>query len=262
MGGSLGALEATWTHGDPGLCAAISMGAMLGGTMRSPFTAVVFVLELTHDVGLFPAMFVGCVAADAVTVLLMKRSILTEKVARHGHHVMREYQVSPVHQRRVEDVMEQQVPTVPANLPFDTVFRQVADLDPLLARRHAWLIVDGTGGLAGVITRGDLIRELDHGEDGARTVLDAGTKHPVVTYPDEMLEQAMELMLQHDIGGLPVVSREDPRRLVGYLGRSDILSAWQQAWREDQVREAGWLSEPLRALRRNIGVARGREGSG
>src|SRR5262245_909611 len=97
MGGSLGALEASWTHGDPGVAAAISMGAMLAGTMRSPFTATVFMLELTHDVGLFPAMFVGCVAADAVTVLLMKRSILTEKVARHGHHVMREYQVSPVH---------------------------------------------------------------------------------------------------------------------------------------------------------------------
>ena len=251
MGGSLGALEASWTHGDPGVAAAISMGAMLGGTMRSPFTATVFMLELTHDVGLFPAMFVGCVAADAVTVLLMKRSILTEKVARHGHHVMREYQVSPVHQRRVEDVMEREVPTVPASLPFDTVFRQIADLDPLLARRHAWLIVDAAGRLAGVITRGDLIRELDHG-DGRRSVLDAGTKHPVVTHPDAMLEQAMELMLQHDIGGLPVVSREDPRRLVGYLGRTDILSAWQQAWREDQVREAGWLSEPLRALRRNL----------
>jgi len=254
MGGSLGALEASWFHGDPAIAAAISMGAMLGGTMRSPLTATVFMLELTHDVGLLPAMFVGCVAADAVTVLLMKRSILTEKVARHGHHVMREYQVSPVHQRRVEDVMEREVPTVPASLPFDTVFRQIADLDPQLARRHAWLIVDEAGRLAGVITRGDLIRELDHG-DGQRTVLDAGTRNAIVTYPNDLLEQAMELMLRHDIGGLPVVSREDPRRLVGYLGRSDILSAWQQAWREDQVREAGWLSEPLRALRRTLGGA-------
>ena len=253
MGGSLGALEASWTHGDPGLAAAISMGAMLGGTMRSPFTATVFMLELTHDVGLLPAMFIGCVAADMVTVLLMKRSILTEKVARRGHHVMREYQVSPVHQRRVEDVMERDAPTVLASLPFETLFRQLADLDPQLARRHAWLIVDTAGKLAGVITRGDLIRELEQSDGPERTVLDAGTKHPIVTYPDEMLEQAMELMLEHDIGGLPVVCREDPGLMVGYLGRADILSAWQQAWREDQVREAGWLSEPLKALRRNLG---------
>jgi CBS domain-containing protein len=215
-------------------------------------------LELTHDVGLFPAMFVGCVAADAVTVLLMKRSILTEKVARHGHHVMREYQVSPVHQRRVEDVMERHVPTVLSTMPFDTLFRQLADFDPQLGRRHAWLIVDDAGKLQGVITRGDLIRELDVG-DGARTVLDAGSRHPVVTYPDEMLEQALELMLQHDIGGLPVVSREEAGRVEGYLGRADILSAWQQAWHDDQVREAGWLSKSLRALRRNLQATPGGE---
>ncbi|HET7249365.1 MAG TPA: chloride channel protein [Gemmatimonadales bacterium] len=261
MGGSLGALVASWTHGDPGLAAAISMGAMLGGTMRSPFTATVFMLELTHDVGILPAMFVRCVAADAVTVLLMKRSILTEKVARRGHHIMREYQVSPVHQRRVEDVMERHVPTVLASLPFDTLFRQLADLDPQLARRHAWLIVDDAGRLAGVITRGDLIRELDHSDGAERQVLDAGTTQPVVTHPDELLEQAMELMLQHDIGGLPVVSRDDPGRILGYLGRANILTAWQQAWRDDQVREAGWLSAPLTALRRNLGATFGGERS-
>ena len=261
MGGSLGALEASWTHGDPGLTAAISMGAILGGTMRAPFTASVFMLELTHDLPLFPGMFIACVAADAVTVLLMKRSILTEKVARHGHHVMREYQVSPVHQRRVDDVMERDVPTVLGSLPFDTLFRQLADLDPQLARRHAWLIVDDAGKLKGVITRGDLIRELDHGE-AERSVLDVGTKRPIVTYRDEMLEQALELMLQHDIGGLPVVSRADPGRVEGYLGRADILSAWQQAWREDQVREEGWLSEPLRALRKNLGATLGGERPG
>src|SRR5205807_1509461 len=82
----------------PGLWAAIGMGATMGGTMRSPFTAVAFMLELTHDVNVLPSLFVACMAADVVTVLLMKRSILTEKVARRGYHVMREYIVSPLHQ--------------------------------------------------------------------------------------------------------------------------------------------------------------------
>ena len=113
-----------------------------------------------------------------------------------------------------------------------------------------------------MITRGDLIRELDQGDGTERAVLDAGTKRPIVTYPDEMLEQAMELMLEHDIGGLPVVRRDDSNHIVGYLGRADILSAWQQAWREDQVREAGWLSEPLRALRKNLEATLGGERSG
>src|SRR5437667_325833 len=107
MGGALGALEAHWIPtGDPGLWAALSMGAMMGGTMRSPFTAVAFMVELTHDVNVLPGLLVACVAADAVTVLLMKRSILTEKVARRGYHVTREYIANPLHLLRVQDVME------------------------------------------------------------------------------------------------------------------------------------------------------------
>ena len=107
MGGALGALEAHWIPtGDPGLWAALSMGAMMGGTMRSPFTAVAFMVELTHDVNVLPGLFVACVAADAVTVLLMKRSILTEKVARRGYHLTREYSANPLHLLRVQDVME------------------------------------------------------------------------------------------------------------------------------------------------------------
>jgi H+/Cl- antiporter ClcA len=107
MGGSLGALEAHWIpSGDPGLWAAISMGAMMGGTMRSPFTAVAFVLELTHDINVLPGLFIACIAAHAVTVLLMKRSILTEKVARRGYHLTREYTVNPLQLLRVRDVME------------------------------------------------------------------------------------------------------------------------------------------------------------
>src|SRR5256886_4500662 len=82
MGGSLGALAAPWIPvGDPGLWAAISMGAMMGGTMRSPFTAVAFVLELTHDVNVLAGLFVACVGAPARAVLLLRRPFLTPKAA-------------------------------------------------------------------------------------------------------------------------------------------------------------------------------------
>ncbi len=72
------------------------MAAMMGGTMRSPLTAVIFLLELTHDINLLTGLLIACTAAHAVTVLVMRRSILTEKVARHGHHVNREYIVDPL----------------------------------------------------------------------------------------------------------------------------------------------------------------------
>ena len=229
---------------------------MTGGAFGSLF-AQAFHLSAAErktllDVKVLPLVFVACVAADAVTVLLMKRSILTEKVARRGHHVMREYIVSPLHQLRVADVMEKDVPTVPASLPVDTLFVHLAALDPLLARRQAWPIVDDGGRLVGMLTRGDLVLALEQVEADGQTVLEAGTRALVLTYPDELLEQATQKMLEHDIGRLPVVSREDPTRLVGYLGRAGIMAAWLHATGEERTREPGWLTEHLTILRERM----------
>jgi len=254
MGGALGALLGRWLPGaDTGLWAAITMGAMMGGTMRSPFTAIAFMLELTHDINVLPALLIACIAADAVTVLLMKRSILTEKVARRGHHVMREYSVSPLHRRWVEDVMERDIPTIPANLPVDTLFLQLAQSDPVVGRRQSWPVVDEHGHLVGLITRGDLTRAISQPDAEGRTVLQVGSAPVVVTYPDELLEVATARMLEHDIGHLPVVSRADPGRLIGHIDRTAVMTAWAHASREERAREAGWLADRLRALRGHLG---------
>lgn len=249
MGGALGAVEARWIPlGGVGLWAMISMAAMMGGTMRSPLTSVVFLLELTRDIAALPGLLIACVAAQAVTVLLMKRSILTEKVARRGHHVMREYGVSPLARTRVAEVMQREVPTLPADLPLDALLRRLAEHDPALVGRQAWAVVDGGGTLVGILTRGDLFRPRRPPPPEAR-VLDLATRSPVVTYPDELVERAMDLMLRHDVGRLPVVARDDPRRLVGYLGRSGIAAAWRSWMEEERRRDAGWLSAPMRLFR-------------
>ena len=107
MGGTMGALGASALHRpDPGLWAMVGMAALMGGTMQVPLTAVIFVLELTGDFAALPGLLIGSIAAAGVTVLLMRRSILTEKLARRGRHVTREYGVNPLHVLRVEDVME------------------------------------------------------------------------------------------------------------------------------------------------------------
>src|SRR6476469_2375321 len=133
MGGSLGAIEAQWIHaGDTGLWAMISMAAIMGGTMRSPLTAVAFMLELTDDIHVLPALFIACVGAQAVTVLLMRRSNLTEKVARRGYHGMREYIVNPLARVRVEDVMQRDVPALAGDMSIDTLSTRLAAHDLVL----------------------------------------------------------------------------------------------------------------------------------
>jgi len=250
MGGALGALAGPWLPGaDPGVWAALGMGAMMGGTMRAPFTAMVFMLEVTHDVNLLPALLVACVAADAVTVLLMKRSILTEKMARRGHHVMREYIVNPLHLMRVADVMERDVPTVPASLPVEGLFQRLAEEDPIMARRQEWAIVDDADRLVGIVTRGDLVRALEREDSEVATLGDLASRRLVVTHEDELLEGATAKMIAHDIGRLPVVDRADPGKLLGLLGRAGVMAVWLHASREEQTRDSGWLSRLAQRVR-------------
>ena len=92
MGGALGGMEAMFLpHEGAGFWPLVSMGAILGGTMRSPFTGVIFALELTHDVNMLLPLLLAVTIAHGFTVLTLRRSILTEKVARRGYHLSREY---------------------------------------------------------------------------------------------------------------------------------------------------------------------------
>ncbi len=244
IGGALGAREAHWIPiGDPSLWAMISMAAIMGGTMRAPFTAIVFILELTHDVNVMPALLVGCIASHAVTVLLMRRSILTEKIARRGHHIAREYSVDAMERLRVRDVMDPDPATVPASMPVADLASRIARGDPALTHHHALPIVDEDGSLAGIITRSDILRSLGTTE---RTVLEAGSRELIVAYADETLGSATARMLRRNVGRLPVVNRDAPQEIVGYLGRPNILAARLRELDEEQLREAGWPSRPGR----------------
>src|SRR3989440_722298 len=115
MGGALGGLEAMFLpHEGAGFWPLVSMGAVLGGTMRSPFTSIIFAFELTHDGNVLLPLLVGSVVAHAFTVLTLKRSILTEKVARRGYHLSREYAVDPLEILFVREVMRTKVVVLPA----------------------------------------------------------------------------------------------------------------------------------------------------
>jgi H+/Cl- antiporter ClcA len=241
IGGALGAIEGRFIHlGDPGMWAMISMAAMMGGTMRSPLTSMIFTLELTHDLNLLPALLVACIAAHALTVLWLRRSILTEKVARRGFHVTREYSVDPLAVLRVGEVMDRKPPTVPAQMKVSELSDLIAKGHPELSHRQGTLIVDEEGKLAGIITRGDLLRAIDKTPNG-QTVLEAGSRHLIVTFADEILHDAVTRMVHHDIGRLPVVRRDNPQQIVGYLGRASVMTARLRRHEEEHHRESGWL---------------------
>ncbi|MCC7362631.1 MAG: chloride channel protein [Anaerolineales bacterium] len=241
LGGTLGALAAPYMPvGDTGLWALVGMAAMMSGAMRAPFTAVLFGLELTHDLNTLPLLLVGAMAAVVVTVLFMRRSILTEKVARRGYHIAYEYGVDPLQSRLVGEVMDHAPATVPATMQVSEYANRLAQGDPLLARRQGTPVIGADGRLAGIITRGDVLRALEHTPTGELTVLEAGRRELIVTYPDEPVQTAVAKMLRNDVGRLPVVSRTDPTQLVGYLGRTGVMEARLRGLEEEDVRESGW----------------------
>jgi CIC family chloride channel protein len=240
MGGGLGALEASLLPvGDTGLWAMVSMAAMMGGTMRSPLTAILFTVELTHDWNVLPALLVSSVVAHGLTVLLLKRSILTEKIARRGHHLVREYSVDPFEVHRVGEVMDRDVVTIPATMRVGELGARIAAGDAALTNRQGIPIVGERGELVGIITRSDLMRAMEGDPGREASVLDAGSRELVVGFPDELLRDAVTRMLAHGIGRLPIVDRQDTSRLLGYLGRAGIMRARVRLFEEENLRERG-----------------------
>ncbi|MDQ5980854.1 MAG: hypothetical protein QG602_3832 [Verrucomicrobiota bacterium] len=237
VGGAVGALLGALTGtAHPGLWAMVGMAAMMGGTMRAPLTGMIFLLELTHDFNALPALLVGSVAALCVTVLLLRRSILTEKLARRGQHITREYAVDIFELIRVGEVMDPKPPVVTADTSMTALAEKIAEAGSTFARRQATLITEN-GQLVGIVTRGDLLRAQRAAESGTLTVLQAGTANPLTAFTDETLNDAMNKMLQRDIGRLPVVERGAPGVVVGYLGRAEILAARMRHREEEQRRE-------------------------
>jgi CBS domain-containing protein len=170
-----------------------------------------------------------------------KASIMTEKLARRGLRIHQDYETDVLQQVVVEETMDRDVPTIPAATRIGELAERIAKHDPAVSRHQGLFIVDPDGKLAGLITRGDVLRALDQDPGGVLTVLEAGSRDLIVAFPDELISEASEKMLQNDIGRLPVVERSDPRKLVGYLGRHGVMAARLRRFHEENVREPGWI---------------------
>jgi H+/Cl- antiporter ClcA len=247
MGGSLGALAASFLPGgDRPLWALVGMAAVMGGTMRSPLTATIFALELTQDINALPALLIATVVAHAFTVLVMRRSILTEKVARRGYHVSREYSVDPLELVSIGEVMSSEVIAIPAALPVHDVLKTFFQSEG--ANKHqGYPVVDPSGTVLGVLTRGNLLEHWATAEfqrDGAdeaatRAIIAYDLLHRsvITAFPWESCRAAAERMAQLHVGRLVVVDPDDPDKMVGIVTRSDILKSRARTVEEEGKRE-------------------------
>jgi chloride channel protein, CIC family len=243
MGGALGGLEAHFLPGgNAGFWVLIGMAAMMGGTMRSPLTATLFAVELTGDVHPLLSLLAATTAAYLVTVFLMKRSILTEKVARRGHHVLREYSVDAFAMARVGEVMVRAVDRLPAAMPIDEAVAFFTTTEP---RHKSYPVIDEDDKVVGIVARADILRWTIEGQHEGLTLSKILSRiEPLVGYPDELVGDLADRMSERDVGRVPIVSRHDGR-LVGIVARKDLLRVRARAQAEERERTA-----PLRSAAR------------
>jgi CIC family chloride channel protein len=237
MGGALGGLEAMFLPNEgAGFWPLISMGAILGGTMRSPFTSIVFAFELTHDANVFLPLLVGSVIAHAFTVLTLKRSILTEKVARRGYHLSREYEVDPLEILLANEVMRTTVAVLPAT---STVAEIQGSLNSDHRQKQRLLpVVNVDGTLAGVLTRKDIRDRIDQEGELAlgRSLHELVRKNASAVYSDEPLRVVVYLMAEHGLTRMPVIERAT-KKFLGLISLDDLLKARSRHLEEERRRE-------------------------
>jgi len=255
MGGALGTLEALFLpSGTAALFAVVSMGSMLGGVMRSPFTGVIFSLELTRDLNALPLLLVGALVADFVTVFTMKRSILTEKVARRGVHLSREYQMDVLERVRVSQVMRKDFDPVPKASPIDQLIARAAGMDAA-----GYPVVDEGGRMVGYLTPSDVKKLARSTVASGMTVGELATTAKAVAYPDEPTRAAADRLAETDSESLPVLE-PGTGKVVGLFTREDAFRARVIWFKEENVRErhlsvAAWLA----GLSKKAGNGSGRD---
>ena len=233
MGGALGGLEASFLPAaGAGFWPLVSMGAILGGTMRSPFTGIVFAIELTHDVNMILPLLVAAVIAHTFTVLVLKRSILTEKVARRGFHLSREYSVDPLEVIFVREVMRTRLIAFEGSGTIAEARSMVKDGHSSRGQ-HLYPVIEADRRLSGVITRKDLAShpgELTRMSDLARS-------NPIMAFADEPLSTVVYRMAETGYTRMPVVDSNEERKLVGMISLDDLLHARARNLSEERTRE-------------------------
>jgi chloride channel protein, CIC family len=259
VGGALGTLEAhIFPSVAPGFWPLVGLAGVLGGVMRSPLTGVVFAVELTGRLDAVLPLLIGASAAYTVSVLVLKRSVLTEKIARRGYHLSREYDVDPLEVLFVREVMTTDVVSFRTEDCVDGVVatfvsgrRQLRDPQH---RQRLYPVVDAIGVMHGVLTRRDVLDQALSEESNPVALGEMLIDDPVVAAPDETLRTVANRMASSGVTRMPVVERTT-RRVVGVVSLAQLLQARlrdiQEARETEQVLRFRLVVPTRRALRRD-----------
>jgi len=218
LGGCAGFLIGQYLPGSPGFWAMIGMAGIMSGVMRAPMTGALFAAELTNHLSALPETIAAAAAAYAVSVLIMKRSILTEKIARRGRHISREYTVDALEFLQAGQLMTPNPETLRGDMSLTDAARFFAEE----ASHRSYPVVDAKGRLLGLVSRTDALEWKVGGRGEGRlgdALSDASTRF---AFPETPCGEVADLMVETGVGRVPIVNHKD-RCVVGIISRQDLL---------------------------------------
>ncbi|MGO4808966.1 chloride channel protein [Cupriavidus sp. 2MCAB6] len=232
LGAGLGvALAPLLPGGSPELWALVCMAGVLGSVLGAPLTAIVFAFGLTHDSNALLPLLLTTAVAHGFTVLTMKRSIMTEKIARRGLHIYREYGVDPLERQHVADLMTTAVLSVDGEQPVGALWRQHFGEH---APHRGYPVVCG-GRVVGMLER-NALRGREASMQTGRTLMAPLQPHQVLL-PAQTARIAAGRMAELGVSRLPVVADPESMRLVGVVSLRDLLRPSGQVLHEETRRE-------------------------
>lgn len=123
---------------------------------------------------------------------------------------------------KVEQLMSTALITV-----HDTDPVRAAETEMKLASMRHVPVVDERQNLIGILSARDVLKAAARGHKGMR-VGEYMTRHPVTVTPDTPVHQAIDLLLEHGFGSLPVVGSDG--HLMGIVTETDFLRASREVF--------------------------------
>ncbi|MGA9913804.1 MAG: chloride channel protein, partial [Paraburkholderia sp.] len=237
LGAGLGTVLAHFLPGNqPALWPLVCMAATLGATLGAPLTAIVFAFGLTHDSNALLPLLTATLVAHGFSTVVMRRSIMTEKIARRGYHIYREYGVDPLERHYVDEVMTTSVESIDAGM---TVADALATYFGDTQTRRAYPVAR-EGAVLGMVDR-MLLQQLCHDDSGSQGHLRLADvlqqRSPAFALPDETCRLVATRLAVHGLERLPVVADRETMRLVGIVSRSDLIKPSLSHFEEEHKKE-------------------------
>lgn len=256
IGGALGALESFFLPAVfPGFWPLISMTAVLAAAIGCPLTCIVFSVELTHEITALLPLLVTTMIAHGLVVLVLRRSILTEKISRHGYHLSREFALDALDIIRIRDVMHTNMVTLQEHIDHHTLLallqRRSSEQPATVPAQRLYPVLDHAQHLIGVVTDQELLRLLPAQTESlhkdqqsacasSEPVYDLRAllhTKPVVIHPEDPLQTVVDQISRSGYTRFPVVDRTHPEQLQGLLSLHDILRVRARHLAEEHQRE-------------------------